>query len=202
MRLGEAFREKVRVWAPALAFLVLNLILLATYQLVFSGRVSAVEQRLEASRAELSRVERQEAQLQKAQSDAKRTAAEVDDFYAKELGTESERLTKIIAEVKALAKRAGLEPTAISYPERTFEDYGLAKRSIVFGVSGTYDSLRQLVNMLELSDSFLILEEVSLSESGGRQRPGDKLQINLRISTWFAEGPAPHHAPPRAGGGT
>ncbi len=198
--LGEAFRERTRLWVPALAFLVLNLVFLGTYQLVFAGRVSAVQQRLEASQLELAHIEKQEAELRKAQSDAKRTEQEVDDFYSKRLGTESERLTKIIAEVKGLAKRAGLEPTAISYPEQAFEDYGLAKRSIVFGVRGTYDDLRQLVNLLELSNSFLILEEVSLSESGGMARQGDQLQINLRISTWFAEGPAPHHPLKHAGG--
>jgi len=186
---------------PALAFLVLNLALMGTYRLVLAGRVSAVETRLEATQAALARVEAQEKQLRKAESDAKQTEKAVDVFYAKELGTESERLTMIISEVKGLAQRAGLEPTAISYPEQAFEDFGLTKRSIVFGVRGNYDDLRQLVNLLELSNSFLILEEVSLSESGGRPRAGDQLQINLRISTWFADGAAPHHPAKHPAGG-
>src|SRR5262249_7156107 len=42
------------------------------------------------------------------------------------------------------------------------------KRSFVFEVDGTYLDLRKFINLLELSDSFLTLEAVSLSERGRR----------------------------------
>jgi hypothetical protein len=73
-------------------------------------------------------------------------------------------------------------PQAISYPDETIEDYGLRKRSFQFGVEGTYGDLRKLINLLELSDSFLTLESVQLSGSG----TGNRLRIDLSLSTLFA----------------
>ena len=70
------------------------------------------------------------------------------------------------AEVKDLAKRAGLAPRSITYPEEQIQQYGLIKRSFIFSVEGTYADLRTFINLLELSDSFLTLEDASLAEEG------------------------------------
>ena len=54
-----------------------------------------------------------------------------------------------------------------------------------FGVRGSYVALRRLINLLELSDSFLMLEEINLSGRGS-----EELQITLRLSTLFSTRPA------------
>jgi hypothetical protein len=109
------------------------------------------------------------------------TRQAVASFYQDRLSTESARLTRIIAEVKELASRAGLSPSQITYPSEPLEDYGLRRRGFVFQVDGTYADLRKLVNLLELSDSFLTLEKVDLSGADG-----GRLRIQLRLSTLFA----------------
>jgi hypothetical protein len=66
--------------------------------------------------------------------------------------------------------------------------YGLVRRSIVFTVNGTYEELRRFVNFLELSDNFVTLEDVGLSERGS----GGDLRIALRLSILvLAEGVDP-----------
>ena len=93
-------------------------------------------------------------------------------------------LTTVIATVKDLAAKAGLEPADISYGKEPIERQDLVLRTIVFRVEGTYGQLRQLINFLEISETFLILEEVSLAS---RADAVGRLGIDLQISTLFAE---------------
>ncbi len=92
------------------------------------------------------------------------------------------RLTRILAEVRELATRSGLEPTNVNYGKEELEDHGLLRRSIEFSVEGTYLEFRRFVNLLELSDSFLVLERVGLR---GGEEGGPELRIALGVSTLF-----------------
>ncbi len=141
--------------------------------------------------AELVSLREERAQLASAVEEAGENRERIDDLYENRLSTERQRLTRLIAEVKSLARRAGLDPTVISYPEESLEQYDLVKRSIVFAVKGTYQELRRFVNFLELSDYFLTLEEVQLADSGAQ---GQSLRINLKISTLFAKLDEPQDA--------
>jgi Type II secretion system (T2SS), protein M subtype b len=87
------------------------------------------------------------------------------------------------SEVRSLARKAGLEPRAFSYPEEDIDDYGLIKRSSIFSVEGTYPELRQFLYLLEASRSFLTVEEINLAGASGG---GPELRIDIAISTLFA----------------
>lgn len=179
---AEVWRARVWVWAPALAFFALALGALAVYQSRFAGEAEVSEAAVMRGRAALSELEadrrRLEQNLERIQSNRENLAF----FYRDRLSTESERLTAVIAEVRELARTAGLEPTSVSYPDEPIDGFGLRERSFVFGVQGRYEDLRKLINLLELSDSFLSLEQVSLV---GDARGGG-LRIDLQISTLFA----------------
>jgi hypothetical protein len=183
---GDLWRRYLARWLPALVFCLVNLAILSTYGLVLASQASFREGRVERRRAELNLLESSRAALAESVESARINQARIDEFYASGLSTESQRVTRIIAEVKTLAQRAGLEPTVISYPDESLRQYNLVKRSIVFAVEGTYIELRRFINFLELSEFFLTLEEIQLGESGGQ---GAELRINLKISTLFAEEP-------------
>lgn len=179
----EVWRRHLRLWLPAALFVLLNLASLSAYRFIYAGRAQTVEARLARARTELDRLVSRRTDLTDRLVRAERAKQQTSELYERQLASESQRLTRTIAEVKSLAERAGLEPTAISYPEQNLESYGLLKRSIVFGVDGTYNQLRQFVNLLELSDSFLTLDEVGLAEQNSG---GTRLRIDLHISTLFA----------------
>jgi hypothetical protein len=183
-RLGgfEIWRRGFRRWLPALCALLVGVGLFALYQSRFSGRVEVSARALERGRLELARLRADHRRLEGELALVRTNREHLDEFYHRRLATESERLTRVIAEVKELARRSGLEPQAISYPEQAIAGAGLSKRSFVFAVAGSYADLRKLVNLFELSDSFLTLEQVSLG--GGADR-GNQLQINLSLSTLF-----------------
>lgn len=168
---------------PPLILCLVGVAILSTYGLVLASQASFREGRVERRRAELDLLESSRSVLAESVESARINQERVDEFYVSELSTESQRVTQIIAEVKTLARRAGLEPTVISYPDERLRQYNLVKRSIVFAVEGTYVELRRFINFLELSEFFLTLEEIQLG-SGGQ---GAELRINLKISTLFAE---------------
>lgn len=183
----SAWRERWLWWLPALVLLVLNLLAHGWFELTYSGAAQSLDQRLEQRAAEIEQVEvlveRQRAVLERVRA----TEARVAEFSSSQLASPEARLTAVLREVRELAAKAGLEPSTFSYPEDRLSEFGLEKRWIVFSIPATYMELRRFINLLELSDSFLTLEDLSLSG-----RPEDRqLRINLRVSTLFSTRPAP-----------
>jgi len=174
---------------------LLNLGVLAAYYLVYSDRAAdrvARYDRLTSTRQQLGsereRLERVLARLEEAQAGLR-------EFYGERLGTEGERLTGVIAEIRELARTAGLEPSSISYHLEPLDERGVVRRALRFTVAGRYLDLRRLINLLELSGSFITLDRIGLSE--GSQ--GAQLRISLELSALFAESGAIPPAPVAVG---
>jgi len=184
----EIWRQRAWVWLPALVFFLVNLAAWSVYQLGYAGNLQSLEAELDRQHHELATLKGRQAEadslLKRADENRRRVAALYEDRFS----TRKRRLTEVTAEVIDLARRAGMTPAALSYPEQEIQDYGLTKRSFVFSVTGTYLELRKFIDLLELSDSFLTLEDVQLSQDP----KGSELRISLRLSTLFArEGEPP-----------
>lgn len=180
----NAWRRHPRLWVPAAVFLVVMLGFLATYRLVLAEEAELGRGMLERREAELTRVRNSRAELENVWERAKGTEEGLANFYAERLATEAQMLTTVIAKVKEMAAQAGLDPAAINYEKDAIGRQDLVQRTLIFGVEGTYPQLRRLINFLELSESFLILEEISLRSADDA---GGRLGIDLKISTLFAE---------------
>lgn len=181
----SAWRRNVRLWVPPLVFCLLNLGFLAAYRLVLAEEAEIGRGLLDRRAGELGQLQELRDELLSVSDQARATEEGIETYYRERLSTEKSRLTEIIAEIKELAQRAGLEPGTIRYERETIARQDVVERTLVFNVSGGYPQLRQLVNLLELSDSFLILKEVTLSIA---DETGDRLGIQLAIATLFAEG--------------
>ena len=198
---GEIWRQRLWVWVPALAFFLANAGAFAVYKLGYAGRVQSLQDTLDDQKRQLHELSAQQRNMQEMLARVRTNEQQVEQLYAERLSTRSRRLTGITSEVKELAQKSGLVPRAITYPEEDIEEFGLVKRSFVFSVEGTYVELRQFINLLEVSRSFLSLDEVRLA--GGTEGP--ELRIDLSISTLFAKEsedagvPAPA-SPPASGG--
>jgi hypothetical protein len=180
-----AWRVSWWQWALPLLVVVANAALL----IVHPGRTGAgfavMEEELKSETRTLAGLNEKDSAMEAVLADARTSRESLIELYDKGFATESERLTRLIIEVKRLAQRAGLEPKSISYPEQTLDAYGLVRMSLVFGVRGSYPQLRMLINLLEHSDLFLVLDRVGLSNS-----EASALGINLEISTFFVREPA------------
>ncbi len=180
--LDEIWRRRLWIWLPALLFFLANAGAFTVYRLGYAGNVQSLGRDIDGEKAELKKLESDRLGLEKLISRADANRRQVDGLYQR-FATRRQRLTDATAEVQNLARRAGLDPRSISYPEQEIEDYGLVKRSFVFSADGTYLNLRKFLDLLELSDSFLTLEDASLSEAS----KGQELHINLTLSTLFTK---------------
>jgi Tfp pilus assembly protein PilO len=166
---GDIWRQRLWVWATALAFVALNGIGLLVYLFAYSDRVKTLEVDLRDQGQRQADVHAAHLHSEDLLRQARVNRERILQLYDEHFSTRRRRLTGVTAEVKDLARRAGLVPRSITYPEEQIQQYGLIKRSFIFSVDGTYADLRKFINLLELSDSFLTLEDASLAEEGQRR---------------------------------
>lgn len=188
----EIWRLRLWVWVPALLFFLANATAYVVYRFGFADRVKSLETRMEETQKELAPLAAKRTHLERLIQRSQRNEVEIHRLYDEKFSTRSQRLTRITAEVRQLARNAGLEPLTITYPEQPIEQYGLVRRSFDFSVNGTYLELRKFINFLELSDSFLTLDEVTLAGQEGGEGP--ELNIRLSLSTLFANEPGSDEA--------
>ena len=193
----EIWRLRLWVWVPALVFFLANASAYVVYRFGFANRVESLEADLEKKQQELAPLAAKRDRFERLIKRSQLNDIEIRRLYDERFSTRSQRLTRVTAEIKQLARNAGLNPLSFTYPQEEIEAYGLVKRSFSFAVDGTYLELRKFMNLLELSESFLTLEEVTLAGDEGEQGP--ELRIRLLISTLFVreEGSAETSPPTR-----
>jgi hypothetical protein len=198
---SEIWQQRLWVWVPALVFFLANATAYTVYRFGFADRVASLQEDLKAQKDRLDPLVARKQKLEALLARSRRNDQEIRKLYAESFSTRKQRLTNITAEVKSLARKAGLDPKALSYPEEHIQQYGLIKRSFIFSVEGSYVNLRKFINLLELSNSFLTLEAINLTPGAGDQPvksrtgvvqailPGSELRISLTLSTLFARDP-------------
>ncbi len=202
------WREKRIPLAILGVFLLANAVFFFTYRVQYENRLSALEgdkhaaeQRLEQLRARRAQTEQQIATYRKAQ-------AEIAAIYNDRWSTLPERFTALINEVKRLETASQLIGRSHGFAQSekdTKEAAGLGTNvvTISFSVQGTYAQVRRLINLLELSDQFVIIDAIGLSgtplagiggeEPGASPRapaaanvpPAGPLTLTLRLKTIF-----------------
>jgi len=200
------WREKRIPLAVLGVFLLANAVFFFTYRVQYENRLSglegdkhAAEQRLQVVRTQRARMEMQVASYRKAQAD-------LQQIYNERWATQPERLTALISEVKRLETASNLIGSSHAFglsekDAKAANGLGTDIVTITFTVQGSYQQIRRLINLLELSDQFLIIDAVGLSGGhdtsvmgGGEGRPaqpapnvpsGGPLTLNLRLKTIF-----------------
>jgi Tfp pilus assembly protein PilO len=182
---SEIWRLRLWVWVPALLFFLANAVAFSVYRFGYADQVKSLEAGLGEVQKQLQPQMLKRKELERRLQRAGAAKVAVKQLYDEQFSTRSQRMTRATSEVKSLARKAGLNPRMFSYPEEAIEDYGLVKRSFNFSVEGTYLELRQFINLMEHSDSFLTLEAITLSEAS--QDTGPELRMSLKISTLFTK---------------
>ncbi|HEV2722608.1 MAG TPA: hypothetical protein VG323_21475 [Thermoanaerobaculia bacterium] len=186
-------------------FLLANAVFFFTYRVQYENRLSGLEadkqtaeQHLQAVRTQRARAEMQVATYRKAQTD-------LTNIYNERWATQPERLTALINEVKRLETASNLIGSSHAFglsekDTKAANGLGTDIVTITFNVQGNYQQVRRLINLLELSDQFVIIDGVGLNGGrdasiiGGEGRPAQPgqngpsngpLTLNLRLKTIF-----------------
>ncbi|HVG22829.1 MAG TPA: hypothetical protein VND45_01635 [Thermoanaerobaculia bacterium] len=189
------WREKRILLIVLGALLLGNVVFFLTYRVQYQSRLDEMDQRLEQARGQLAMQKRQRTEAEHALAAYRKIERDVRVVYDETWSTQPRRLTALIAEVKRLAVASNAVPRTISFgrsePEqmassandrRDRKGVGAREVSIGFSVVATYAQVRRMINLLELSNQFVIIDQIALAQADEKQ-----LTLNLRIKTLFRE---------------
>lgn len=190
------WREK-RILLIVLALLLLaNTIFFFTYRVQYVSRLQDLDARQEQTTARLDQARHARITAEQQLAAYKKVQSDLQILYNDRWSTALQRLTALIDEVRRLAAASHLEPPSYQFTTgetknsnivtNTKGSVGTTTVEIAFNVQGTYEQIRRLINMLELSDQFVIIDGISLASSP--TTPGDKnLTLNIRLKTLFRD---------------
>lgn len=190
------------IWREKRALLILLALVLAantlfffTYRVQYQSRLDALDDRLAAAENDLARATRERVGAEKTFQGYRQVEGDVRRVFDEHWSTQAARFTRMIAEVKRQTLASGMQPssygfqqTAAKLEKRSQRDnasLGITAVGVQFSVNGNYRQVRQLINLLELSRQFVIIDQVALVS-----RDGDQLTLTLHLTTLFRNEPA------------
>ena len=179
------WREKRVLLGILAVLLVANAAFFFTYRVRYESRLKALDERLHDSENRLQRARTARMAAQQQIAGYRKVQADLTSIYNDRWATEPERLTALVTEIKKVTAASQLVPHALGFTE-TKEDQkntGTATVKIQFSVQGTYQQVRRLINLLELSDQFVIIDSISLGGGNNDQA----LTLNIRLKTIFRD---------------
>jgi hypothetical protein len=201
------------IWREKRALLIILALLFAantvfffTYRVRYQERLDSMEERMDTAKNQLAAAKAARLRAEQRLASYRRIENDVARVYDEYWSTQNERLTAMIAEVKRLAVASGIVPSSITFDQaaigakqisaaapsagatagRRHRPIGATEVGISFTVDGSYDQVRRLINLLELSSQFIIVDRLALSA-----RDGQTLTLNLHVKTLFRDPDAP-----------
>ena len=186
------WREKRLLLVILGALLAANVLFFFTYRVQYEARLKELDTRLQESEARLQQAKDRRATAERQYAAYRKVERDVQQVYNERWSTQSARLGALISEVKRLAVASQLVPQTYSFTQAAGRadqsgSLGATTVGISFQVAGTYQQARRLINLLELSPQFVIVDSISLSSQGG-----DVLGLSLHVKTLFRD---PNAAP-------
>ncbi len=180
------WREKRFLLAVLGLLLAANTIFFFTYRLQYEERLKDLADRRDQAQARLNVQHTARLQAERRLVAYRSISHDVQDIYARQWSTENERLTALIGEVKRLAVASELVPKSISYAREQGKDpkarIAAETVTISFSVQGNYQQVRRLINLLELSRQFIIINQITLASAQDQL-----LTLNLQLKTLFRD---------------
>jgi len=189
------WREK-RILLVVLALLLIaNTIFFFTYRIQYEARLKDLDDRRAQGEAHLAQEHAARLTAERRVLSVKKAQLDVRQIYDQQWSTESKRLTALIAEVERLAAASQLVPPSKNFARGVVQQAQVASTSssrrgriaaetvgINFTVKGNYQQIRRLINLLELSRQFVIIDQISLSTAENQN-----LTLTLQLKTLFRD---------------
>ena len=181
MRFWTLCIERRWIWLPALILLALNGLLYLGYRTLLSDRFNLAADKRERLEKEYQAASQQWDGFKRSLEGWRAAEAGIAEFYAR-VGRREERLPELMQEIDDLARKVGAVPHRINFGQSEVKDADLVEFAIEFPFEGDYAGVRNLLNLLEITPSFLILDAFNLSSSGELQ---EKVRLEFSLRTVF-----------------
>jgi Tfp pilus assembly protein PilO len=104
-----------------------------------------------------------------------------DGFFKQNFRPIASGYSSVISDFGTLSRGAGLQAENLNFHQHDADKRGVTEVDISAVVTGDYSSVVRFVNNLEHSDTFYVLDGLSLANSGS----GGLLRLNLQLRTYF-----------------
>jgi len=184
------WRENRVLLAILAALLVANAIFFFTYRVQYESRLRALDDKLKSTEDQLQRARNKRMSAEQQLASYRKAQTDLQMLYNNRWATEAQRLTALIHEVKRLGTLTQLDPNAMNFSRVQDREVqrsgGIGTNTVVitFTVHGSYQQIRRLINAIELSNQFVIIDAINLATGGGAD---SNLTLNLRLKTVFRE---------------
>ena len=186
------WRERATLLTVLGILLLANVIFFFTYRVQYQSRIESLDERLETAKNELESARSARIRSESTFQGYRQVEKDVQNVYNEHWSTQPKRLTSLIAEVKHLAAACDLAPPSYSFDLKQAKSdnaggrrtrfLGASEVGVAFAVQGTYQQIRRLINLLELSRQFVIIDKIGLTAADG-----DKLTLTLHLKTLFRD---------------
>lgn len=186
------WREKRTLLIILGVLLAANTMFFFTYRVQYQSRLDDLDTRLEAAEQSLAQARQARLTTERQIQGYRKVEGDISEVFDQHWSTQAKRFTAVIGEVKQLAAASSLNPPAYSFEKgqaetrvggsRRKEDIGAMEVGMSFTVQGTYEQIRRMINLLELSRQFVIIDSITLSAAQDQ-----KLTLNLHLKTIFRD---------------
>jgi hypothetical protein len=186
------WREKRILLIVLGVLLAANTMFFFTYRVRYQSRLDDLDARLEAAETSLTQARAARLTTERQIQGYRKVESDIAEVFDQHWSTQPKRFTAVVAEVKQLAIASSLSPQAYSFERaeaetrggsgRRTEGVGATEVGMSFTVAGSYQQIRRLINLLELSRQFVIIDRITLTTAQDQV-----LTLNLHLKTLFRD---------------
>lgn len=193
------WRERWVLLTVLAVLLAINVVYFFTYRVQFQNRVDDFEARRGTAENQLAQARAARLRTERTYEAYRSIERDANTIFEDHWSTQPRRFTLLVAEVKRLTAASNMTPPRIAFQtaaavaapapdSKTSRGAAIGAKEVGIGftVTGTYAQVRRLINLLELSRQFVIIDQISLSS-----HEGSALTLNLHLKTLFRDEAAP-----------
>jgi Tfp pilus assembly protein PilO len=181
------WREKRILLIVLGVVLLANMLFFLTYRVRYQQRLEDLDSRKIQVQAQLDQAIAHRNSIQAQLGAYAQVRREIQAVYDERWSTQKERLSAIIVETERLAAASDLHPNGYAFAQDVPKDKDVSQTAtavhISFSVQGNYQQVRRLINLIELSDQFMIIDQLGLA-SASEENSGI-INLTIRIKTLF-----------------
>ena len=167
-----------------------NIFFFFTYRVQYQSRLSDLDTRQQQAQQRLAEAQRARITAEQQLASYDKVRSDLQMLYDERWSTQAKRFTPLFVEVTKLATASHFDPRSFSFSRAEAQSNkgepgseGNTTVGVAFSVQGSYEQVRQLINLLELSNQFVIIDAISL---GGASDP-KALNMSIHLKTLFRE---------------
>lgn len=186
------WREKRILLGILGVLLAANTMFFFTYRVQYQSRLDDLDARLEAAEQSLAQARQTRLTTERQIQGYRKVEADIAEVFDQHWSTQPKRFTAVVGEVKRLAIASSLNPLSYTFERgeaetrvvgsRRTKNVGATEVGMSFTVQGTYEQIRRLINLLELSRQFVIIDQITLNAAQEQL-----LSLSLQLKTIFRD---------------